>query len=203
MYEESMRMPFLIRYPKTIKAGGWSDAIVENVDYAPTMLAFAGVETPDYMQGQSFKEICETGSEPEEWKKEAYYRYWMHMAHHDNPGHVGIRTKEHKLIFYYGAKYDGSYRTPPAWELYDLRKDPQEKVNVYDDPAYKELVAELKQRFADLRRRVGDTGEDYPKVEAIIQEFWDYDGDDRAEAIAISKEFLSVREQELANQKIK
>jgi N-acetylglucosamine-6-sulfatase len=125
------------------------------------------------------------------------------MAHHDNPGHVGIRTKEHKLIFYYGAKYDGSYRTPPAWELYDLRKDPQENVNVYDDPIYKEIVADLKQRFVDLRRRVGDTGEDYPKVESIIQEFWDYDGDDRAEAIAISNEFLSVRKQELANHKNK
>ncbi len=203
MYEESMRMPFLIRYPKTIKAGSRTDAIVENVDYAPTMLAFAGIETPDYMQGESFKEICETGNEPEEWKKEAYYRYWMHMAHHDNPGHVGIRTKEHKLIFYYGAKYDGSYRTPPAWELYDLKKDPAENINVYDDPAYADTIAELKERLAALRTRVGDTGEDFPELEAILQDFWAYDGDDKAEAITISNEFLSVREQELANRKKK
>ena len=203
MYEESMRMPFLIRYPKTIEAGSRTDAIVENVDYAPTMLAFAGIETPDYMQGESFKEICETGNEPEEWKKEAYYRYWMHMAHHDNPGHVGIRTKEHKLIFYYGAKYDGSYRTPPAWELYDLAKDPAENVNVYNDPAYAETVADLKERLAALRTRVGDTGEDFPELEAILQDFWAYDGDDKAEAITISNEFLSVREQELATRKKK
>ena len=200
MYEESMRMPFLIRYPKTIEAGSRTDAIVENVDYAPTMLAFAGIETPDYMQGESFKEICETGNEPEEWKKEAYYRYWMHMAHHDNPGHVGIRTKEHKLIFYYGAKYDG---TPPAWELYDLAKDPAENVNVYNDPAYAETVADLKERLAALRTRVGDTGEDFPELEAILQDFWAYDGDDKAEAITISNEFLSVREQELATRKKK
>ncbi len=203
MYEESMRMPFLIRYPKTIEAGSRTDAIVENVDYAPTMLAFAGIETPDYMQGESFKGICETGNEPEEWKKEAYYRYWMHMAHHDNPGHVGIRTKEHKLIFYYGAKYDGSYRTPPAWELYDLAKDPAENVNVYNDPAYADTVANLKERLGNLRTRVGDTGEDFPELEAILQDFWAYDGDDKAEAITISNEFLSVREQELATRKKK
>ena len=203
MYEESMRMPFLIRYPKTIEAGSRTDAIVENVDYAPTMLAFAGIETPDYMQGESFKGICETGNEPEEWKKEAYYRYWMHMAHHDNPGHVGIRTKEHKLIFYYGAKYDGSYRTPPAWELYDLTKDPAENVNVYNDPAYADTVANLKERLGNLRTRVGDTGEDFPELEAILQDFWAYDGDDKAEAITISNEFLSVREQELATRKKK
>ena len=198
MYEESMRMPFLIRYPKTIKAGSRTDAIVENVDYAPTMLAFAGIETPKYMQGESFKEICETGNESEDWKKEAYYRYWMHMAHHDNPGHVGIRTKKHKLIFYYGAKYDGSYRTPPAWELYDLTKDPAENVNVYDDPAYVDTVSDLKERLAALRTRIGDTGEDFPDLEGILQDFWAYDSDDKAEAITISNEFLSVREQELA-----
>ncbi|GAH09821.1 unnamed protein product, partial [marine sediment metagenome] len=100
MYEESMRMPFLIRYPKAIPAGSRTDAIVENVDYAPTMLDFAGVKTPNYMQGRSFKAICEGADEPADWKKAAYYRYWMHMAHHDNPGHVGIRTKEFKLIYY-------------------------------------------------------------------------------------------------------
>ena len=81
MYEESMRMPFLIRYPKTIKAGIRSDAVVSNVDYAPTILDFAGVEIPEYMQGRSFKSLCESGKEPNDWPNEAYYRYWMHMAH--------------------------------------------------------------------------------------------------------------------------
>ncbi|MCB1228774.1 MAG: sulfatase [Verrucomicrobiae bacterium] len=201
MYEEAMRMPFLVRYPKTIKAGTRTDAIVENVDYAPTMLDFAGVETPDYMQGRSFKSICETGAEPGGWKQEAYYRYWMHMAHHDNPGHVGIRTKQYKLIFYYGCDYQGGYRTPPAWELYDLKKDPNEIVNQYDNPEYAEVVADLKPRLAALRKRVGDTGEDYPKAEAVIQEFWDYDGEDRAKAIEISNQFLEVRRAELAKRK--
>jgi len=193
MYEESMRMPFLVRYPKAVPAGSRTDAIVENVDYGPTMLAFAGVRTPDYMQGRSFHEICVAGREPKGWKKEAYYRYWMHMAHHDNPGHVGIRTKDYKLIFYYGCNYRGENRTPPGWELYDLKKDLHEAVNQYDNPEYANVVRELKTRLAKLRNRTGDTGKDYPQVEAIIEEFWDYDAADREKAIRISHEYLAKK----------
>lgn len=201
MYEESMRMPFLIRYPESIEAGSRTDAIIENVDFAPTLLDFAGADIPEFMQGGSFKEICETGKEPATWKKEAYYRYWMHMAHHDNPGHLGIRTKDYKLIFYYGCNYEGGYRTPPAWELYDMQNDPKEIRNLYDDPAHAEIVQDLKIRLAELRTRVGDNGEDYPKAEAVIEEFWDYDDKDRVKAIEISHEFLSVREAELEKKK--
>ncbi len=201
MYEESMRMPFLIRYPASIKAGRRTDAIIENVDYGPTMLDFAGIKIPDSVQGKSFKAICETGEEPADWKKAAYYRYWMHMAHHDNPGHVGIRTKEHKLIFYYGANYDGGYRTPPGWELYNLKKDPHETVNEYDNPEYAPVVKRLKQQLAELRAEVGDTGEDYPEVEKVIQEFWDYDAADREKAKKLSQAFLATRTGELAGNK--
>lgn len=197
MYEESMRMPFLIRYPGKIAPGSRTDAIIENVDFAPTLLDFAGVETPHYMQGASFKGVCVSGKEPEGWKQEAYYRYWMHMAHHDNPAHVGIRTKTHKLIFYYGCNYEGGYRTPPAWELYDLEKDPHENANVYDDPDYADLREELKDRLVRLRQKVGDSGEDYPEVEKVIQEFWEYDGEARAKAIELSAAFKAMREKEL------
>jgi N-acetylglucosamine-6-sulfatase len=196
MYEESMRMPFLIRYPKSIPAGSRAGAIVENVDYGPTMLDFAGVKTPDMMQGRSFRTLCETGKEPDGWKQEAYYRYWMHMAHHDNPGHVGIRTKTHKLIFYYGCNYKGQQQTPPGWELYDLKKDPTEVVNQYDNPAYAETVSDLKMRLAALRKRIGDTGEDFPAAEAIVREFWDYDENDRAKATEISHNYLRSRQQQ-------
>lgn len=194
MYEECYRMPFIVRYPKSVKAGSRSNAIVENIDFGPTMLAFAGIETPGVMQGRSFREICETGQEPSGWKQESYYRYWMHMAHHDNPGHVGIRTKEYKLLYFYGCNYKGEERTPPGWELYDLRNDPTEVVNQYDNPEYAKTVIELKDRLAKLRKRVGDTGEDYPEVEAIIREFWDYDDEDRAKAIAISHRYLQIRQ---------
>lgn len=193
MYEESMRMPFLIRYPQTIPAGSRSAAIVENVDYGPTMLDFAGIKTPDVMQGRSFRTICETGREPADWKQEAYYRYWMHMAHHDNPGHLGIRTKDYKLIFYYGCDYKGKNRTPPGWELYDVRKDPTEVVNQYDNPDYADVVTDLKDRLAKLRQRVGDSGKDYPAVEAIVREYWDYDAADRARAVEISHQYLQTK----------
>tara|TARA_R110000850_G_scaffold9033_32_gene33418 strand:+ start:1013 stop:2677 length:1665 start_codon:yes stop_codon:yes gene_type:complete len=199
MYEEAMRMPFLIRYPKTIEAGTRTDAIIENVDFAPTMLDFAGVDTPDYMQGASFKAVCETGKEPAGWKQEAYYRYWMHMAHHDNPGHVGIRTKDYKLIFFYGCDYKGEYQTPPAWELYDLKNDPHEIKNIYADAEYSEVVTNLKSRLMKLRQRIGDTGEDYPAAEKVIQDFWDYDGEDQARAVELSNQFKAIREAELAN----
>ena len=202
MYEESQRMPFLVRYPKSIPAGIKTDAIIENVDFAPTMLAFAGVKTPEYMQGQSFREICETGKETPGWKQSAYYRYWMHMAHHDNPGHVGIRTKDHKLIFYYGAGYGPKdVRTPPAWELYDLKNDPSENVNQYDNPKYAAIAQSLKRQLAEKRIQIGDTGADYPEIEGVIQKFWDYGPDELAESARISNQFLKHRTDELKQPK--
>ena len=112
-YDPSMRMPLIVRYPKATQAGIRSDAIIENVDFPALMLDFAGIPAPTSMQGRSFRSICETGREPKGWKQAAYYRYWMHMAHHDNPAVMAIRTKTHKLLYYYGCNYDGGYQTPP------------------------------------------------------------------------------------------
>ncbi|MCS7468450.1 sulfatase [Stieleria sp. ICT_E10.1] len=198
MYEESQRMPFLVRYPKTVPAGQRFDAIVENVDYGPTMLEFAGAEIPATVQGRSFKSMLESGEEPDDWKQAAYYRYWMHMAHHDNPGHMGIRTKTHKLIYYYGCNYDGGYQTPAGWELYDLVNDPQETRNLYHDSEHANLAAKLKSQLAETRQRVGDDGSHYPACEAIVQEFWDYDDADQAKAREISHRYLQRRLEELA-----
>jgi len=189
MYEESQRMPLLVRYPKTVRAGSRTDAIVENVDFAPTMLAFAGVKTPEAMQGRSFRAILETGKEPADWKQAAYYRYWMHLAHHWNPAHFGIRTKTHKLIFYYGCDRKGDHRTPPGWELYDLAKDPKELRNVYDDPAYAATAATLKTQLRALRKKYGDTDEEFPEVRKIVEQFWDYDEAARTKAEQISHDY--------------
>lgn len=197
MYEESQRMPLLVRHPKSIKAGTVIDSCVENVDFGPTMLDMAGIKPPSSMQGRSFKKHLETGKEPEGWKQTAYYRYWMHMVHHDNPAHVGIRTKTHKLIYFYGCNYDGGYQTPPGWELYDLINDPHETINLYNDPANAALVADLKKQLAETRKRVGDDGSHFPKAEQVIQEFWDYDDKDREKAQKISHTFLLRREAEL------
>jgi len=200
-YDPSMRMPFIVRYPKTIKAGTRSDAIVENVDYPALMLDFAGISAPESMQGLSFKSICETGREPKGWKQAAYYRYWMHMAHHDNPGVMAIRTKTHKLVYYYGCNYDGGYQTPPGWELYDLKKDSAELNNVYDDPVYTNERERLKKQLANLRKIVGDDGSHYPEAEKVVQEFWDYTDSDREKARKISGEYLQRRLQELNDEK--
>lgn len=199
MYEESARMPFIIRYPISIKPGTRTNAIVENVDFAPTLLDLAGVKAPAAMQGRSFKTLCETGSEPADWKNAAYYRYWMHLAHHDNPGHLGLRTKDYKLIFYYGmGRDDKTPRTPPGWELYDLKKDPQELVNVYDAPAYASVVTDLKKQLAARRQAIGDDGSDYPKIEAVVQEFWNYDAAARTKAEQISHDFRATMESQAA-----
>ena len=197
MYEESQRMPLLVRYPPRVGPAQRFDAIVENVDFAPTLLDFAGAEVPDGVQGRSFLSLLETGQEPDDWKQAAYYRYWMHMAHHDNPAHLGIRTKTHKLIYYYGCNYDGGYRTPPGWEFYDLQDDPHETRNLYDDPDHQQLVLQLKERLAELRQQVGDDGSHFPECEAIVQEFWDYDQQDRRAARVLSGEYRKRREAEL------
>jgi N-acetylglucosamine-6-sulfatase len=118
----------------------------------------------------------------------------MHMAHHDTPGEMAVRTKDHKLIYFYGCDYNGGNQTPPAWELYDLKKDPKELNNVYDDPAYREVRNRLKQQFAELRKDIGDDGSHYPKCEQVVQEFWDYDEADRQKAIQISHDFKARRE---------
>ena len=197
MYEESMRMPFLVRYPKTVKAGQSFDTIIENVDYAPTMLDFAGAAIPQSVQGRSFKYLLETGKEADGWKKAAYYRYWMHMAHHDNPAHLGMRTKRYKLIYFYGCNYQGGYQTPAGWELYDMKNDPHETRNLYHDPNHAKLAQSLKGWLAKVRKRVGDDGSHYPECEKIVQEFWDYDDADQAKARKISAQYLERRKGEL------
>lgn len=174
MYEESLRMPFIVRYPRAIRAGTTSEAMINNVDFAPTLLEFAGARATADMQGRSFRPILATGHAPIDWPRATYYRYWMHMAHHDNPAHYGIRTPDFKLIFFYGLPLDapGAEKKPtaPYWELYDLRRDPQEMNNVYADPAYAATVRQLKAELAALKQRVGDTDEKYPELLKRLRE---------------------------------
>jgi len=159
MYEESIRMPFIIRYPQEAKPGMVIDDIILNVDFAPTFLDYAGIETPDEMQGQSFRPILR-GERPEDWRTSMYYRYWMHLAHHWVPAHYGIRTKRYKLIYYYGQPLGmkGAIPQPtePEWELFDLKRDPHEMNNVYEDPAYADVVERLKDEMKNLQKELND-----------------------------------------------
>ena len=176
MYEESLRMPFLVRYPARFKAGTVNTDIINNTDFAPTLLELAGVTTmPESFQGRSFVSNLE-GNTPGDWPTSSYYRYWLHMAHHDNPAHYGLRTQTHKLIFFYGLPLDckGALDQPtvPHWELYDLEHDPNEMNNVYEQPQYREIREELKIKLDNEKRRIGDTDDKYPELVTARREHW-------------------------------
>lgn len=159
MYEESIRMPLLMSYPRRIPAGSRTEAIVTNVDIARTILDAAGVPPVDRMQGRSM--LSELAAEPPPARAGFYYRYWEHDdVFHKAPAHYGYRDDHYKLIYYYndgmGLPGTGSFTYPGEWELYDLSSDPDEVRNVAGDPSYADVFARL--RF-DLRReqlRVGD-----------------------------------------------
>jgi len=176
MYEESLRMPFLVRYPREIKQGSVGDDIVINADFAPTFLDFAGMAAPGEMQGRSFRANLR-GETPSDWRSTMYYRYWMHMAHHAVPAHYGVRTKRHKLIFYYGLPLGmaGSQQfapTEPEWELFDIEKDPYEMNSVYGDPAYADVARDLKAELLRLKNEFGDSDEQYPELIAVREKSW-------------------------------
>ena len=154
-------MPFLVRYPAAIKARSVNEDIVLNIDFAPTFLDFAGKTAPKEMQGRSFRANL-TGRTPKGWRDSMYYRYWMHNdGDHHVPGHYGIRTKQYKLIYYYGKPLGmrGAHEpsTEPAWEFYDLRKDKREMVNRYSDPGYQKIIQKLKAEMDRLQKQAGDT----------------------------------------------
>ncbi|MFS0726672.1 sulfatase [Paenibacillus sp. 1P07SE] len=160
MYEESLRMPFLVRYPRAIAPGSRTDAMALNVDFPVTFLDYAGVAIPEEMQGQSLRGVF-GGETPEGWRTSMYYRYWMHLdQYHNVYSHYGIRTHQYKLIYYYGQALGTSGSIdedrPPEWELFDLAKDPAEMNNVYADPAYRAIVQELKRELRSLQLAVAD-----------------------------------------------
>ncbi|CAN5517397.1 sulfatase [soil metagenome] len=161
MYEESLSMPLLVRYPAVVAPGGVCSDIALNVDFAPTFLELAGLDVPPDVQGTSVMPLLR-GEAPEQWQTSAYYRYWMHRdGIHLAPAHYGVRTLTHKLICFYNDPLDqlGAHgpSDPVEWELYDLVADPFEVRNVIDHPAYADVRAELEIELARLQQQVGDT----------------------------------------------
>jgi arylsulfatase A-like enzyme len=148
MYEESLQMPLLVRYPKEIKAGFVNRDIVMNLDFAETFLDYAGARVPDDMQGVSIRPLLQ-GRTPADWRKSMYYHYYEYPAVHSVKRHYGVRTQRYKLIHF--------YNDIDEWELYDLRSDPDEMRNVYNDPAYAETVKELTAELKRLREKYKDT----------------------------------------------
>ena len=148
MYEESLRMPFLIRYPSHIQAGSCNNDLVSNLDFAPTFLAVAGLDKPMDMQGLSMDGLL-TGIKEPQWRQSLYYHYYEFPAVHMVKRHYGVRTMRYKLMHF--------YHDIDAWELYDLKKDPHELNNVYGDPAYTDAVKELQTELKHLQALYGDS----------------------------------------------
>jgi arylsulfatase A-like enzyme len=150
MYEEALRMPLVARLPGRIPAGSTSNALVQNLDFAPTFLALAGLKTPADMQGRSFAAVLE--GRPDAIARDSiYYHYYEFPAVHQAKRHFGVRTRRHKLLRFYDDI--------DAWELYDLEADPHELRNVYGDPAYAAVTTELKAELARLQTLYGDSEE--------------------------------------------
>ncbi len=195
IYEESIQMPFLVRYPQAnntdskvvgekvaeqislekLPEGKVTNELFLNIDIAPTLLDLAGVNKPKTMQGESFKTAL-TQPESTKGREAVYYRYWLHMAHHTIPAHYGIRTKTHKLAFFYGLPLDANgampAATPPYWELYDLANDPQEMNNLYPKAESVAIKAELKDVLTRLKQAIGDTDDKYPTLMTVKSEHW-------------------------------
>jgi arylsulfatase A-like enzyme len=151
MYEESFRTPLIVRYPKEIKPRFDDKDMVMNLDFAPTFLDYAGIQIPETMQGKSLRDVLNKQT-PDDWRKSVYYHYYEYPGWHMVKRHYGIRTPKYKLIHFY---YDID-----AWELYDLTKDPNELNNLYNNPEYQDIIAELKTELQKLREQYKDTDED-------------------------------------------
>ena len=175
IYEESMQMPFLMRYGNKSAAGKVSHSLFSNIDIAPTLLELAGANIPKSMQGQSFAAAL-VAPELVKGRDAVYYRYWLHMTHHTVPAHYGIRTKTHKLAFFYGLPLDANgampAATPPYWELYDLENDPEEMSNIYPDKKYHKIKKQLKQQLMALKKQVGDTDDEYRELMTLKKAHW-------------------------------
>lgn len=146
MYEPSLKMPFIIRWPGVIKPGSVQDGMIINTDFAPTFMDMAGLKTPADMQGRSIVPLLK-GKHPWTWRESMYYRYYHDPGDHNTAAHYGVRTFTHKLIYYW--KKD-------QWEFYDLVRDPNEMRNIYEDPTQKSTIAKLKKELARLRKELKD-----------------------------------------------
>ncbi len=143
-YDESLRIPFLVRFPKMVKPGRVEDRMILNVDLAPTLLDLAGVPIPSDMQGTSFRPLLE--GKPAKWRDAFLYEYFAEKPYPEVPSMVGVRTTRWKYIEYPGDGINA--------ELYDLKDDPTELKNLAQDPAYAKKVEEMKARLARLKKEM-------------------------------------------------
>lgn len=171
--EESLRMPFIISYPREIAAGTRNDDIILNVDFPALFTDYAGIKTPKNFHGHSFRKNLQ-GNTPKNWRTEMYYRYWEHSP--ARPGHFGIRNERFKLAFFYGQPMDANSKakvTNPTWEFYDLEIDPAELHNAYRDPQYQTTIKQMKKHLKNLRDGLGDEDTNRPWIREVMDDAWE------------------------------
>ncbi|MEZ5104828.1 MAG: sulfatase [Draconibacterium sp.] len=153
MYEQSLRTPLLMRYPKEIKPGTEIKNLVQNLDFAPTFLDYAGIDIPGDMQGESFRNLV--SGKTDQFRDAIYYTYYEYPAVHMVKRHYGVATDRYKLMHFY---YDID-----EWEMYDLEKDPDEMHNVYGDPEYADVQKMMHEKLDEVRKKYGDSDENDKK----------------------------------------
>ncbi|MDB4810403.1 sulfatase [bacterium] len=147
MYEESLMMPLIVKWPGVTKAGSRSKQMVQNLDYAQTFLQMAGANIPANMQGKSLVPILKNGR-AENWRDSIYYHYYEYPSVHMIPRHYGIRTERYKLIHF--------YQFGNEWEMYDLKEDPDELTNIYGKSSKETLQKDLKKQLVAIRKFYDD-----------------------------------------------
>jgi len=147
MYEESLMMPFIIKWPGVTKPGSRNKKLIQNLDYAETFLEMARAPIPGDMQGRSLVPLLK-GQNPDDWRKSIYYHYYEYPSVHMVPRHYGIRTQRYKLMHF--------YQFGEEWELYDLKNDPDELTNLYDKSEHAQLQNRMKKRLAKLQQHYED-----------------------------------------------
>lgn len=181
MYEESLRTPLIVSYPGHTKPGSVCNRLVQNIDYAPTFLALAGVQQPKDMPGRSLVPVLTNGDNVKNWRQSIYYHYYDYPTYHMVRKHDGVRTERYKLIHFYGkggerAVVENKYQAQPGtrenncfkalksinyftndadidyWELYDIQADPNELNNIYGKPGTQKIEKELKKLLANYRK---------------------------------------------------
>jgi len=150
IYEESMRMPLIVHWPEGIDPGSVNTQLVQNLDFAPTILELAGVEIPDRMQGRSMAPLFK-GDQSADWRDAVYYHYYegpeVENSWHAVARHYGLRTDQYTLAHF--PDHD-------EWELFDMQADPEQLASVYDDPEYAEVQQDLKEKLDRLQEKYGD-----------------------------------------------
>lgn len=182
MYEESLRTPLIVSYPGHTKPGSVCNRLVQNIDYAPTFLALAGVQQPKDMPGRSLVPVLNNGDNVKNWRQSIYYHYYDYPTYHMVRKHDGVRTERYKLIHFYGkggldAVSENKYQNVPGTreygtmkglesigyfepkdeavdycELYDLQTDPHEQNNIFGKPGTEKIMKQLQRELDKYRK---------------------------------------------------